>query len=78
LVFNESPAGWYAGNWNPGNDAAAPQVRTARSRDEMVAERGLETAIVASHDSRLSDNVCSDDRRQFALLTGHPQLACSP
>ena len=50
--------------------AAAPQDQAATIRDEMAAKARQRAALVAPHQAGVADNVCGQDRRQFALLTG--------
>jgi hypothetical protein len=38
------------------------------------AKARQDTAFVAPHQAEVADNVCSDDRRQFGLLTGSERL----
>ena len=37
----------------------------------MVAQARKCSALVAPHQAGVADNVCSEDRCQFSLLTGH-------
>jgi hypothetical protein len=37
----------------------------------MLTKARQRTALVASHQAGVADNVGGQDRRQFALLTGH-------
>jgi hypothetical protein len=37
----------------------------------MLAKTRQRAALVAPHQAGVADNVCGQDRRQFALLTGH-------
>src|SRR5215471_15848122 len=37
----------------------------------MLAKARKCSSFVAPHQARVADNVCSENRRQFALLTGH-------
>ena len=48
----------------------APQDQAAAFCDEMVGKR-LCAAVVAAHQAGVVDNLCSDDCRQFELLTGY-------
>jgi hypothetical protein len=48
--------------------AAAPRDQAATIRDEMAARRG---SLPPLSQAGVADNVCSNDGRQFALLTGH-------
>jgi len=36
----------------------------------MLAQARQRAALVASHQAGVADNVCCEDRRQIALLTG--------
>ena len=35
------------------------------------SREGERAALVAPHQAGVADNICSEDRRQFALLSGH-------
>jgi hypothetical protein len=41
----------------------------------MFAQARQRATFVAPHQAGVADNVCSEDRRQFSLLTGQWNLA---
>jgi len=50
--------------------AAAPQDQAATIRVEMAARRASVPLSSRPHQAGVDDIICSEDRRQFALLTG--------
>jgi hypothetical protein len=49
-----------------------PLVKIRLLQSAVRRRRVLQrAALVTPHQAGVADNVCSDDRRQFSLLTGH-------